>query len=33
MKITDLTASPLNAQFLTPMKNAQNIYATLEVKF
>jgi hypothetical protein len=33
VKITDLTKSPLNAQFLTPMKNAQNIYATLEVKF
>jgi hypothetical protein len=33
VKITDLTKSPLNAQFLTPMKSAQNIYATLEVKF
>jgi len=33
VKISDLTGSPLNAQFLTPMKNAQNIYATLEVKF
>jgi hypothetical protein len=33
VKITDLTKSPLNAQFLTPMKTAQDIYATLEVKF
>jgi hypothetical protein len=31
--MTDLTKSPLNAQFLTPLKNAQDIYATLEVKF
>lgn len=29
----ELRASPQNAQFLTPMKNAQDIYATLEVKF
>jgi hypothetical protein len=33
VKMTDLTKSPLNAQFLTPLKNAQDIYATLEVKF
>jgi hypothetical protein len=33
VKISDLKASPLNAQFLTPLKNAQDIYATLEVHF
>ena len=33
VKITDLTKSPLNAQLLTPMKSAQDIYATFEVKF
>ena len=32
VKIAELT-KPLNAQMLTPMKNAQNIYATFEVKF
>ncbi len=33
VKITELSAGPQNAQLLTPLKNAQDIYATLEVKF
>ena len=33
VKISDLSASPQNAQLLTPMKNAQDLYATMEVKF
>ncbi len=33
VKIADLAASPMNAQMLTPMKSAQDIYATFEVKF
>jgi len=33
VRISDLKASPLNAQFLTPLSNAQDIYATLEVHF
>ncbi|MHB1025045.1 MAG: DUF3373 domain-containing protein [Desulfobacteria bacterium] len=33
VKIADLAASPMNAQLLTPMKSAQDIYATMEVKF
>ncbi|ACM20531.1 protein of unknown function DUF3373 [Geotalea daltonii FRC-32] len=33
VKIADLTASPMNAQMFAPLKSAQNIYATFEVKF
>lgn len=33
VKISDLGSSPFYAQMLIPMKNAQDIYATLEVKF
>ena len=33
VKISDLSASPLNAQMLTPLKNARDLYATMEVKF
>lgn len=33
VKVANLAASPLNAQMLTPMKNAQDLYATMEVKF
>ena len=33
VKISNLTASPLNAQMLTPLKNAKDLYATMEVKF
>ncbi|PJB31386.1 MAG: DUF3373 domain-containing protein, partial [Deltaproteobacteria bacterium CG_4_9_14_3_um_filter_65_9] len=33
VKIADLAASPMNAQMLTPMESAQDIYATFEVKF
>ncbi len=33
VKIADLAASPMNAQMLTPMKSAQDIYGTFEVKF
>ncbi|RPH74048.1 DUF3373 domain-containing protein [bacterium] len=31
--ISDLTATPMNAQMFPPLKSAQNIYATFEVKF
>lgn len=33
LKISDLATNPGFAQMLIPMKNAQDIYATLEVKF
>ena len=33
VKISDLSASPLNAQMLTPLKSARDLYATMEVKF
>ncbi len=33
VKISDLSASTLNAQMLTPLKNARDLYATMEVKF
>jgi Protein of unknown function (DUF3373) len=33
VKIADLAASPMNAQMLTPLKNARDIYGTFEVKF
>ncbi len=33
VKVADLAASPMNAQLLTPMKNAQDFYGTFEVKF
>jgi hypothetical protein len=33
VKLSALTASPLNAQMLTPLKTAQDIYATFEVHF
>jgi len=33
VKIADLAASPMNAQMLPPLKSAQDIYATFEVKF
>jgi hypothetical protein len=33
VKIADLAKSPMNAQMLTPLENAQDIYATFEVKF
>lgn len=33
VKVADLAASPLNAQMLTPLKNARDIYGTFEVKF
>lgn len=33
VKISELTASPLNAQFLPPVETAQNVYGTFEVKF
>lgn len=33
VKVSDLAASPNNAQLLTPMKSAQDLYATMEVKF
>lgn len=33
VKISDLTATPFNAQMLTPLKSAQNLYATFEVHF
>ncbi|MBT0654160.1 DUF3373 domain-containing protein [Geomobilimonas luticola] len=33
VKIADLTASPMNAQMFAPLKSAQNVYATFEVKF
>lgn len=33
VKISELTASPMNAQMFTPLKSAQNIYGTFEVKF
>jgi len=33
VKISDLTASPMNAQMLAPLESAQDIYATFEVKF
>jgi hypothetical protein len=33
VKISDLSAGPQNAQLLTPMKSAQDLYATMEVKF
>jgi hypothetical protein len=33
VKIADLSAGPQNAQLLTPLKDAHDIYATLEVKF
>lgn len=33
VKIADLRKSPMNAQMLTPLENAQDIYATFEVKF
>ncbi len=33
VKISELTATPNNAQFLTPLKTAQDIYATFEVHF
>jgi hypothetical protein len=31
--MSDLAASPANAQFLTPMSSARDIYGTFEVKF
>jgi hypothetical protein len=33
VKISELTASPFNAQFLPPVETAQSIYGTFEVKF
>jgi hypothetical protein len=33
VKVADLAASPNNAQLLTPLKSAQDLYATMEVKF
>jgi hypothetical protein len=33
VKISDLTATPFNAQTLTPLKNAQDLYVTFEVHF
>jgi hypothetical protein len=33
VKVADLAASPMNAQFLTPLKSARDIYGTFEVKF
>ncbi|HLO24781.1 MAG TPA: DUF3373 domain-containing protein [Geobacteraceae bacterium] len=33
VKISELALSPLNAQMLTPLKTAQNVYATFEVHF
>ncbi len=33
VKISDLAASPMNAQMFAPVKSAHDIYATLEVKF
>ncbi len=33
VKVADLAASPMNAQMLTPLKNARDIYGTFEVKF
>jgi len=33
VKISSLAASPLNAQMFAPLKSAQDIYATFEVKF
>ena len=33
VKISDLSASPMNAQMLPPLKTAQDIYASFEVKF
>ncbi|HEX9030388.1 MAG TPA: DUF3373 domain-containing protein [Streptosporangiaceae bacterium] len=33
VKITELTASPFNAQMLAPLKSAQDVYGTFEVKF
>lgn len=33
VKISNLSASPLNAQMLTPLENARDLYATMEVKF
>lgn len=33
VEIADLTASPMNAQMFSPLKSAQDIYATFEVKF
>jgi hypothetical protein len=33
VKISELSASPLNAQMLTPLESARDIYGTFEVKF
>lgn len=33
VKISELASSVMNAQMLTPLKNAQNLYATFEVHF
>jgi hypothetical protein len=33
VKIADLAANPMNAQMLTPMKSAEDFYATFEVHF
>ncbi len=33
VKISDLTASPMNAQMFPPLKSAHDIYGTFEVKF
>ncbi len=33
VKIADLSASPLNAQMLTPLESARDIYGTFEVRF
>jgi hypothetical protein len=33
VKISELAASPMSAQFLTPLESARDIYGTFEVKF
>jgi hypothetical protein len=33
VKVAELTASPMNAQMFAPLKSAQNLYGTFEVKF
>ncbi|HEX8960488.1 MAG TPA: DUF3373 domain-containing protein [Geobacteraceae bacterium] len=33
VKISELASSPMNAQMLTPLKNAQDLYVTFEVHF
>ncbi len=33
VKISELTASPFNAQMFAPLKSAQDVYGTFEVKF